>query len=97
MSHKKPTPILGAAKEKICPICGKRSYSSAGIHPQCAVQQADAPRQELLKRSKTSEAEKKPAAKNLPQHWRQKKCPKCEALSHVRQKICGCGYDFFKS
>jgi hypothetical protein len=29
-------------------VCGKKSYSAAGIHPQCSVQQADAPRQAAL-------------------------------------------------
>jgi hypothetical protein len=48
MSHKKPTPILGEHNRKICPVCGKRSYSAGGIHPQCAVQQAD-PREQQLK------------------------------------------------
>jgi hypothetical protein len=30
---------------QICAVCGKRSYSLNGIHPQCAVKQADEPRQ----------------------------------------------------
>jgi hypothetical protein len=52
MTHKKPTPILGEHNAKICPVCGKRSYSAGGIHPQCAVQQADAPREQQLKAKK---------------------------------------------
>ena len=63
MNHKKPTPILGEHNAKICPVCGKRSYSAGGIHPQCAVQQADAPREQQLK----AKAKKKPVAKKPPQ------------------------------
>jgi hypothetical protein len=49
MNTHKPEPLMEApVLGKICPICGKRSYSAAGIHPQCAVKQADAPRQLLL-------------------------------------------------
>ena len=28
----------------ICPVCKKAVYSRAGIHPQCAVSQAESPR-----------------------------------------------------
>ena len=49
LSSRKPEPLLSAPPAgKMCPVCGKRSYSFRGIHPQCAVQQADAPRQALL-------------------------------------------------
>lgn len=48
MSEKKPTPMIRDNNGKSCPICGKRSYSRDGIHPQCAVHQADAPRRERL-------------------------------------------------
>jgi hypothetical protein len=44
MSEKKPTPMIRDANSKICPVCGKQSYSRDGIHPQCAMNQADAPR-----------------------------------------------------
>ncbi len=43
MSEQKPVPTLVRAS-KICPVCGKRSYSREGVHPQCAMVQADAPR-----------------------------------------------------
>lgn len=39
---------------KICPICGKRSYSAGGTHPQCAVRRADA--QQRLKLKAEAEA-----------------------------------------
>ncbi|MEX0818637.1 MAG: hypothetical protein WD070_03560 [Pirellulaceae bacterium] len=44
MSEKKPTPIIIEPQSKMCPVCGKRSYSREGVHPQCAVSQADEPR-----------------------------------------------------
>ncbi len=94
---KKTTPILGEHNRKICPVCGKRSYSAGGIHPQCAVQQADPLREEQLKVKKKTEAKKKPVVKKLPQTWGQKKCPKCGVDVHVRKNICDCGFDFFKS
>jgi hypothetical protein len=53
MNSKKPEPLLvQELPGQPCPICGKRSYSLAGIHPQCAVQQADAPRQRRLSEAK---------------------------------------------
>jgi len=58
-----PTPIIGEHNRKICPVCGKRSYSAGGIHPQCAVQQAEAPREQQHK----AKAKKKPVAKKPPQ------------------------------
>lgn len=37
MSDKKPKPpIISAPPRKVCPICGKPSYSAVGVHPQCA-------------------------------------------------------------
>lgn len=48
MSEKKPTPIVNEPSGKICPVCGKRSYSQGGVHPQCAMVQADAPRKMRL-------------------------------------------------
>lgn len=48
MSEKKPVPIVVGRDSKKCPICGKSSYSRGGIHPQCAVTQADEPRNQRL-------------------------------------------------
>ena len=97
MRYKKPTPILGERNRKLCPVCGKRSYSAGGIHPQCAAQQADAPREQQLKAKKKTEAKKKTVAKKLPQTWNQKKCPECGVEVHVRKKKFDCGFDFFES
>ena len=46
MSTKKPEPIFPSRKPNICPVCGKSSYSAAGIHPQCAEKQADEKRRQ---------------------------------------------------
>ena len=97
MSHRKPTPIFGKHNTKICPVCGKPSYSAGGIHPQCAEKQANAPREQQLKAKKKTEAKKKPVAKKLPQTWNQKKCPECGVEVHVRKKKCDCGFNFFES
>ena len=56
MDSKKPVPLMVEPRGSICPICGKRSYSLRGIHPQCAVQQADEPRQKLLAAEKKEKA-----------------------------------------
>ncbi len=46
MNNRKPEPlIIERVAGQICAVCGKRSYSLNGIHPQCAVKQADEPRQ----------------------------------------------------
>ena len=90
MSEKKPTPWTSYRAGTACPVCGKRTYSHGGIHPQCAVLQADAERSEELK------AEQKRVAKAAKPatHWTKKKCPKCGKEVHVRCKACGCGYAF---
>jgi hypothetical protein len=42
MSEKKPVPIFAGPKTATCPVCRKPSYSQKGIHPQCAMKQANA-------------------------------------------------------
>ncbi|MBA3483057.1 MAG: hypothetical protein H0T51_14710 [Pirellulales bacterium] len=56
MDSKKPVPLMAEPRGSVCPVCGKRSYSLRGIHPQCAVQQADEPRQKLLAAEKKEKA-----------------------------------------
>jgi hypothetical protein len=56
MNTHKPEPLFSSPPGRVCPICGKRSYSAHGIHPQCAVQQADAPRQKLIAAEKKERA-----------------------------------------
>ena len=72
MSEKKPSPIFTRPTGKACPVCGKRTYSQAGIHPQCAVDQADATRVQALKAERKRTAD--PAVRS---DWTKKKCPKC--------------------
>jgi hypothetical protein len=52
VSYKKPEPIFQSVLGNDCPVCGKKSYSLGGIHPQCAMRQADAPRQLQLAAAK---------------------------------------------
>jgi len=59
MSEKKPTPIVAEGNNKKCPVCGQRSYSRDGVHPQCAVVQADAPRKMRLAAEKKAKAKEK--------------------------------------
>jgi hypothetical protein len=39
--HTPPQPVSTRAR---CPVCHEEVYSRAGIHPQCAVRQADPPK-----------------------------------------------------
>jgi predicted RNA-binding Zn-ribbon protein involved in translation (DUF1610 family) len=73
-----------------CPICGKASYSPGGVHPQCAMQQADEPRILRLRAAKVAEAKTK---KPPRQTWK-KKCPKCGTQLHLRREVCKCGHKF---
>lgn len=89
--NRKPQPLYSPQQRRYCPVCSKATYSVSGIHPQCAVNQADAKRMKSVKpRSKmtkkaTRDAEAKP--------W-QKTCPKCGSPMHVRKKTCDCGHNF---
>jgi endogenous inhibitor of DNA gyrase (YacG/DUF329 family) len=90
MSSEKLVSILPPPAQHLCPICGKASYSLGGIHPQCAMQQADEPRLVRLKAAKATAPKPKKAAK---QSW-QKKCPACGTHSHVSRQRCQCGHKF---
>ena len=92
MSIIKPVVTIEEQPAKIlCPICGKASYSRGGIHPQCAMQQADEPR--TLKLREARKAEVKAAGKARPRSWK-KRCPKCGTSLHVRREQCECGHKF---
>ena len=93
MSHKKPEPIIPGRQPNICPVCGKASYSAAGIHPQCAAKQADDKRSKVLKEDRAEVKAKKPATSGKVSRW-QKSCPKCKTSLHVRKKECDCGHTF---
>ena len=66
MSQKMPLPLMTeggtVASTRLCPVCGEASYSRQGIHPQCAVTQADATRTARLKAA-AKKREKSPAHK----------------------------------
>ena len=88
MSTKKPIPLVTVTASRKCPVCGKSSYSQGGIHPQCAVTRADAPRRLRLAAEKRAKA-KKPALRA----W-EKTCPKCQHQIPVRTGVCECGFHF---
>ncbi len=90
MSIIKPEAILPQPVANLCPICGKASYSRGGIHPQCAIQQADEPRMVRLRAEKKAVV----AVPKITPRAYMKKCPECDAESHVRRAICECGFKF---
>ena len=55
MSEKKPNPIF-VDRGRICPVCKEPSYSRDGVHPQCAMVQADAPRAARLAAEKRAKS-----------------------------------------
>jgi hypothetical protein len=91
MQHKKPVPLVTGCRRPICPVCGQTSYSRAGIHPQCAVKQADNKRLERIR--ERGRAESDAQSTHVGGAW-QKICPKCKASLHVRRKACDCGFEF---
>ena len=93
MSILKPVPIVPQSVKNLCPICGKASYSRDGIHPQCALQQADEPRNLRLRAARKTEVKVSAPRQRL---W-SKKCPKCGTQVHVRLVECGCGHTFGSS
>jgi RNA polymerase subunit RPABC4/transcription elongation factor Spt4 len=90
MNHK-PQPLFILPQRKLCPVCGATSYSASGIHPQCAMQQADSRRMQKVKHP--SKARKKATKSTQPTHW-QKACPRCRTVVHVRKRQCQCGHAF---
>lgn len=95
MSQSEPKPSGRPRGPKICPVCGKASYSAAGVHPQCSLKQADQERAKEIKakQAKAEEESKKSPKANQTARW-QKQCPKCKASQHVRKKKCDCGHSF---
>lgn len=87
MSEKKPTVVRPVAARRLCPICGKPSYSSSGTHPQCSLARADAKARAARKLS--GDANAKPTRKS----W-SKPCPKCKRQVPARRMVCDCGHAF---
>ena len=90
MSSEKSVLIVPPPPKHLCPVCGKPSYSLGGVHPQCAIQQADEPRMVRLRAAKAAAPKTKKPAR---QSW-QKRCPACGLESHVARKVCQCGHNF---
>ncbi|MGE0760192.1 MAG: hypothetical protein AB7F89_12755 [Pirellulaceae bacterium] len=77
-----------------CPVCGKLSYSRAGIHPQCAVRREDEISKQRIKREeRLAPKSNLMSARSKPAPW-QKICPKCNVMQHARKTTCSCGYHF---
>jgi hypothetical protein len=93
MSSEKSVVILPPPKH-ICPVCHKPAYSLGGVHPQCAIEQADEPRILKLRAERVSEPKLK--IKKPPRQSWQKQCPKCNTESHVSRTVCKCGHYFGK-
>lgn len=49
LESRKPQPLCQVSLPKRCPVCRQSSYSPSGIHPQCAMRQADNERMARLK------------------------------------------------
>ena len=91
MNSNKPRPLIARRTHPRCPVCGEISYSLAGVHPQCAVRQADEQRLRRLKRKPAER--KKPGGRSGVRPW-ERLCPKCKSVQHVRKKVCVCGHTF---
>ena len=90
MSIIKPVVVIPGPEKILCPICGKPTYSHGGIHPQCAMEQADEPRVTLLRNARRADVKR---ARPIPQVHK-KRCPECDSYSDVRREVCGCGFHF---
>lgn len=87
MSEKKPIVFQMSRARGNCPVCGKPSYSSTGMHPQCALARADA----------LSRADRKKAGPTVSKVKRKswsKPCPKCKREIPARRVVCDCGHNF---
>ncbi|MGH7127414.1 MAG: hypothetical protein ACREJB_01515 [Planctomycetaceae bacterium] len=96
MQHKRPVPLIDSSgrPRRMCPVCGAPSYSREGIHPQCAVERADATRMARVKAARNRTKQQAKHAESLvllPWH---KRCPKCNAQMHIRKATCECGHRF---
>lgn len=88
--YKKPQPLFGSSARAACPVCGHVSYSSAGVHPQCAMQAADQIQIDRLKSRKVVKL--KASAEQLKRY--EKRCPRCRRIFHIRKQTCDCGHSF---
>jgi hypothetical protein len=87
MSAKKPRPHRELGPGRVCPVCGKASYSVTGIHPQCAMAREAAAQHALTKSATAVAVDKPPASRSW---WKQ--CPRCRRKLAPRRAVCDCGY-----
>lgn len=86
MSESQPL-VLRSMRERVhCPVCGKRSYSATGMHPQCAIARADALTRDDRKKAALAEKARRKS-------WT-KTCPKCQHEIPTRRVVCDCGEKF---
>lgn len=83
-----PLPYAEPPRRPVCPVCGKPSYSKAGVHPQCAAVRMD---QALTAERKEQAVETAPQAPRRP--WL-KSCPRCQRQLPARRVMCECGHNF---
>src|SRR6059036_3739338 len=83
MSIIKPVIVIPGPERILCPICSKPTYSRGGIHPQCAMEQADEPRVIQLRNARRADVK---TEKPSPQVHK-KKCPECDASSDARRNV----------
>ena len=93
MYNRKPVPHFDRRLRPCCPVCGETSYSSAGIHPQCAVRRLDDERMKRmrLRVARGQQEQFEPPCDMSP--WK-RVCPVCNELQRVRKPACNCGHVF---
>lgn len=89
-ANKKPTPLYNSVARAACPVCGHASYSSTGIHPQCAMQAADVVHIARVNARKLSH----PVAVSSAPRPFEKRCPRCRGTLPARSLACTCGHNF---
>jgi len=77
-----------------CPVCGQTTYSSGGIHPQCALTRAD--ERVRAAQKKAEEKKSKGRAALLPRQQWTKQCTRCKRQLPARRAACECGFVFLK-
>src|SRR6478752_2405084 len=90
MSIIKPVIVIPGPEKILCPICSKPTYSRGGIHPQCAMEQADEPRVTLLRNARRADVKR---VRPIPQVHK-KRCPECDSYSDAQREVCWCGFRF---
>jgi len=84
-------PLASERAPRLCPVCGKPTYSREGIHPQCAEQQTDRERMTLLHSLEEIRSETHRRANPVRLKPFHRRCPNCSAELHSRKAQCACG------